>query len=115
MKLNKIYLLFISILFLTSMASKMQVDGVQASVQNEKSQQIHKTESADFGFMDFLFEEDTTENEEDNLFIPFSFSHFSSFLFQRANAFHTYSAFIPTKAIAFLKTPIFLTFRNIRL
>ena len=115
MKLNKIYLLFISLLFLTSMASKLQVDGVQASIQKDQSQHFHKTESADFGFMDFLFEEDTTENEDDNLFIPFTFTHFSSFLFQRANAFHTFSAFIPTKAIAFLKTPIFLTFRNIRL
>jgi hypothetical protein len=97
------------------MASKLQVDGVQASLQKDQSQHFHKTESADFGFMDFLFEEDTTENEDDNLFIPFTFTHFSSFLFQRANAFHTFSAFIPTKAIAFLKTPIFLTFRNIRL
>ena len=97
------------------MASKLQVDGVQASIQKDQSQHFHKAESADFGFMDFLFEEDTTENEDDNLFIPFTFTHFSSFLFQRANAFHTYSAFIPTKAIAFLKTPIFLTFRNIRL
>ena len=115
MKLNRVYLLFISLLFLTSMASKLQVDGVQASIQKDQKQHFHKTESADFGFMDFLFEEDTTENEEDNLFIPFTFTHFSSFLFQRANAFHSFSAFIPTKAIAFLKTPIFLTFRNIRL
>jgi hypothetical protein len=46
------------------MASKVQVDGMQASIQKEKSQQIHKTESSDYGFMDFLFEEDTTENED---------------------------------------------------
>ena len=97
------------------MASKFQAGVEQASVQKDTTQHIHKTESADYGFMDFLFEEDTTENEDDNLFIPFTFTHFSSFLFQRANTFHTYSAFIPTKAIAFLKTPIFLTFRNIRL
>jgi hypothetical protein len=115
MKLNKIYLLFISLLFLTSMASKMQVDGVQASIQQERTQQIHKTDVSDYGFMDFLFEEDTTENEEDNLFIPFSFSHFSSFLFLRADAFKATSTSNPIKAIAFLKTPIFLTFRNIRL
>ena len=115
MKLKKVFLLFTSLLFLTSLATKAEVDVVHASIQKDLTQHIHKTESADFGFMDFLFEEDTTENEDDNLFIPFTFTHFSSFLFQRANTFHTYSAFIPTKAIAFLKTPIFLTFRNIRL
>ena len=70
MKLNKIFLLFISLSFLTSLTSSAQ-GGITASIQKEKSQQIHKTESADFGFMDFLLEEDTTENEEDNLFIPF--------------------------------------------
>ena len=86
-----------------------------ASIQKEKSKQLHKTESADFGFMDFLFEEDTTENEDDNLFIPFSFTHFSSYLFQRPNLSQSISSFSPTKAIAFLKTPIFLTFRSIRL
>ena len=115
MKLNKIYLLFISLLFLTSMASKMQVDGVQASVQNEKSQQIHKTESTDYGFMDFLFEEDTTENEEENLFTPFTLSAIPSILFPAKNTFNRFYASIPTKAIAFTKTPIFLIFRNIRL
>ena len=115
MKHNKIYLLFISLLFLTSMASKVQVDGVQASIQKEKSQQIHKTESADFGFMDFLLEEDTTENEEDNLFTPFILSQVSSLLFPVNHTILSRFTGFPTKAFAFLKTPIFLTFRNIRL
>ena len=97
------------------MASKVQVDGVQASIQKEKTQQIHKTESADFGFMDFLLEEDTTENEEDNLFTPFTLNKVSS-LFSPVEIYisRTFTGF-PTKAFAFLNTPIFLTFRNIRL
>jgi hypothetical protein len=99
---------------MTSLTSTAQ-DNMSASIIKEKSQHFHKTESADFGFMDFLFEEDTTENEEDNLFIPFSFTHFSSYLFQRPNLSQLTSTFSPTKAIAFLKTPIFLTFRSIRL
>lgn len=115
MKLNKTYFLFISLLFLTSMASKVQVDGVQASILKEKSQQIHKTESADFGFMDFLFEEDTTENEDDNLVTPFSLNPVSSFLFPVNKSISSTFTGFPTKAFAFLKTPIFLTFRNIRL
>ncbi len=97
------------------MASKVQVDGVQASIQKEKSQNIHKTESADFGFMGFLLEEDTTENEEDNLFTPFTLNQVSSLL---STVNHTISRTfrgLPKKAFAFLKTPIFLTFRNIRL
>jgi hypothetical protein len=97
------------------MASKFQVDGVQASIHKDTTQHIHKTESADYGFMDFLFEEDTTENEDDNLFIPFSFNHVSAFLSRCTSVSSTENAFIPLKAIAFLKTPIFLTFRNIRL
>jgi hypothetical protein len=115
MKLNKTYLLFISLLFLTSMASKVQVDGVQASIQKEKSQQIHKTESADYGFMDFLFEEDTTENEDDNLFTPFTLNPVSSLLFTVNKSISCTLTGIPSKAFAFFKTPIFLTFRNIRL
>lgn len=115
MKLNKIYLLFITLLFLTSMASKMQVDGVQASVQKEKSQQIHKTESSDYGFMDFLFEEDTTENEEESLFTPFTLSTFPSILFPLKNTFTQAYSSHATEAIAFLKTPLFIVFRNIRL
>ena len=115
MKLNKTYLLFISLLFLTSMASKVQVDGVQASIQKEKSQQIHKTESADYGFMDFLFEEDTTENEDDNLFTPFTLNPVSSLLFPVNKSISCTLTGIPSKAFAFFKTPIFLTFRNIRL
>lgn len=115
MKLNKIYLLFISLLFLTSMASKFQAGVEQASVQKDTTQHIHKTESADYGFMDFLFEEDTTENEDENLFIPFTFQHVSSFIFKREILHISTNALIPTKAIAFTKTPIFLNFRNIRL
>jgi hypothetical protein len=99
---------------MTSLTSTAQVD-MTASFQKEHKQHFHKTESSDFGFMDFLFEEDTTENEEDNLFIPFSFTQFSSYLFQRADVLKSSSALSITKAIAFLKTPIFLTFRNIRL
>ena len=114
MKLNKIYLLFISLLLLTSLTSTAQVD-LTASFQKEKSQQIHKTESTDFGFMDFLFEEDTTENEEDNLFTPFSLSYFSSILFPANYTFLRAFTGIPTKAFAFTKTPIYLIFRNIRL
>lgn len=114
MKLNKIFLLFISLSFLTSLTSSAQ-GGIRASIQKEKSQQIHKTESADFGFMDFLLEEDTTENEEDNLFTPFTLNKVSS-LFSpvEISISRTFTGF-PTKAFAFLKTPIFLTFRNIRL
>ncbi len=115
MKLNKIYLLFISLLFLTSVASKVQVDGVQASIQKEKSQQIHKTESSDYGFMDFLFEEDTTENEDDNLFTPFTLHKVSSLFSPVEISISRTNTGFPTKAFAFFKTPIFLTFRNIRL
>lgn len=115
MKLNKIYLLFISLLFLASMASKIQVEGVHASISKDTTQHFHKTESTDYGFMDFLFEEDTTENEDDNLFIPFTFSQFPSILFPAKNTFLRTFAGIPNKAFAFIKTPIFLTFRNIRL
>jgi len=115
MKLNKIYLLFISLLFLTSLASKLQAGEVQASIQKDTTQHIHKTESTDYGFMDFLFEEDTTENEDENLFIPFTFQHVSSFIFKREILPISTIALIPTKAIAFTKTPIFLIFRNIRL
>lgn len=97
------------------MASKVQVDGVQASIQKDQTQHFHKTESTDYGFMDFLFEEDTTENEEDNLFTPFTLSHFPSILFPAKNTFKRTCFSITTKAFAFLKTPIFLTFRNIRL
>lgn len=115
MKLNKVYLLFISILFLTSMASKMQVDGVQASSQIDQTQHFHKTDSTDYGFMDFLFEEDTTENEEENLFTPFTLSHFPSILFPAKNTFRQACTSLLSKAPAFSKTPIFLTFRNLRL
>jgi len=97
------------------MASKVQVDEVQASIQKEKSQQIHKTESADFGFMDFIFEEDTTENEEDNLFTPFILNQVSSLLFPVNNSISRTLTGFPRKAFAFFKTPIFLIFRNIRL
>jgi hypothetical protein len=114
MKLNKIFLLFISLSFLTSLTSTTQVD-VTASFHKEKSHQIHKTESIDFGFMDFLFEEDTTENEEDNLFTPFILNHLSSFLFPTNYTFLRAISGIPTKAFAFLKTPIFLSFKNLRL
>lgn len=115
MKLNKIYLLFISLLFLTSMASKIQVEGVQASIAKDTTQHFHKTESADYGFMDFLFEEDTTENEDDNLFIPFTFSQFPSFLFPLKNTFIQTYSFYSSEAIAFSKFPLFIIFRNIRL
>ena len=114
MKLDKIFLLFISLSFLTSLTSSAQ-GGITASIQKEKSQQIHKTESADFGFMDFLFEEDTTENEEDNLFIPFVLNQVSSLLFPVNHTILSRFTGFPTKAFAFLKTPIFLTFRNLRL
>lgn len=115
MKLNKVYILFISLLFLTSMASKLQVDGVQASIQKDQSQHFHKAESADFGFMDFLFEEDTTENEEDNLFSPFTFSPFSSLFSKSAVELTLNSAFRQKKAFAFSYSPLYLIFRNIRL
>jgi hypothetical protein len=97
------------------MASKVQVNGVQASIKTEKSQQIHKTESADYGFMDFLFEEDTTENEEDNLFTPFTLNEISSLFSPVEISISRKKTGFPTKAFAFFKTPIFLTFRNIRL
>jgi hypothetical protein len=115
MKLNKTYLLFISLLFLTTMASRVQVEGVQASIQKEKSHQIHKTESADYGFMDFLFEEDTRENEDEYLFTPFTLNPVSSLLFPVNKSISSTFKRIPTKAFAFFKTPIFLTFRNLRL
>jgi len=102
-------------LFLTSMASKLQVDDVQASLQKDQSQHFHKTESADFGFMDFLFEEDTTENEEDNLFSPFTFSPISSLFFQSAVEFKLNSATRDKKAFTFYHSPLYLIFRNLRL
>jgi len=115
MKLNKLYFLFISLLLLTSMASKVQVDSVQASIQKEKALQIHKTDFSDFGFMDFLFEEDPTENEEDTLFALHTVNQAPSlFSFVEITISRKSSGF-PTKAFAFLKNPIFLTFRNIRL
>lgn len=97
------------------MTSKMQVDGAQASTYQDQQQHFHKTDSTDYGFMDFLFEEDTTENEEDNLFIPFAFAQSPSILFPAKNTFRQAYTSLPTKAFAFLKTPVFLTFRNIRL
>lgn len=115
MKLNKVYLLFISLLFLTSFSSKTQVDNVQASIQHDQSQHFHKTESADFGFMDFLFEEDTTENEEDNLFTPFTFSPISSLFSKSTVKIKINSAFRQKNAFAFSNSPIYLIFRNIRL
>ena len=115
MKLSKIYLLFISLLFLTSMASKIQVDGLQASLKKDTTQHFHKTESTDYGFMDFLFEEDTRENEDDNLFTPFTLNPVSSLLFPVNKSISCTLTGIPSKAFAFFKTPIFLTFRNIRL
>ena len=97
------------------MALKMQIDGPQASFQKENTQHFHKTESADFGFMDFLFEEDTTENEEDNLFSPFTLSPISS-LFNKSTVELTLnSAFRQKKAFAFSHSPLYLIFRNIRL
>jgi hypothetical protein len=93
----------------------MQVDAALTSSPQDQQQHVHKTDSTDFGFMDFLFEEDTTENEEDNLFIPFAFAHSPSILFPATNTFRQTYESIPTKAFAFLKTPVFLTFRNIRL
>lgn len=97
------------------MASKVQVNGVQVSVLKVKSQQIHKTESSDIGFMDFLFEEDTTENEEDNLFTPIILNSFSSYFNPVNNPISNVVTRYKKKAFAFLKTPIFLQFRNIRL
>jgi hypothetical protein len=97
------------------MASKIQVDGLQASLKKDTTQHFHKTESTDYGFMDFLFEEDTTENEDENLFTPFTFSHFPSILFPATNTIKLTLTSFPIQAFAFIKTPIFLIFRNIRL
>ena len=97
------------------MASKIQVDGLQASLKKDTTQHFHKTESTDYGFMDFLFEEDTTENEDDNLFTPFTLNPVSSLLFPVNKSISCTLTGIPSKAFAFFKTPIFLTFRNIRL
>ncbi len=114
MKLNKIILLFISLSFLTSLTSTAQGD-LTASIQKVKTQQIHKSESTDFGFMDFLLEEDTIENEEDNLFSPFTFNDLSSLFSPVEISISNSKTGLARKAFAFFKTPIFLLFRNIRL
>lgn len=121
MRLNKILILFISILFflVEALSNGTNSYGLTLEKLNNKHLQFKKTETKEINFFNFMFEEDkdSSENEDD------SESGFHYFILNDSkyltfNADHFISKFGQPhfkEILSFSNTPIFILHQNIRL
>ena len=67
MRLLKVFLLFVSVFFFTTIASAKQVFGLQVNEITQTQKQVKKTEPNTLSFINLLMEEsDNSEDEDDS-------------------------------------------------
>jgi|GEM_PF-5153371 len=117
MRLLKLFILFVSVFFFTTVASAKQVFGLREVASTSNLKQIKKTEPKALSFINLLMEEsDNSEDEDDShelsfFLLPpsseFTYPHVGAIAV--ANAHHTYSK------VTHNSNALFIQFRNIRL
>lgn len=123
MKVSKLFLLLISIFFFTSIASAKENFDFSSKTVNHHTFKFKTNEPAAFSFLEFLFEEDLNETEDENEQIQAP--HFSSNgyglqetfgSFKFSHCFH-FIPVLPKSSEATLGriNSIFLLVQNIRL
>lgn len=117
MRLLKLFILFVSVCFFTTVSSAKQVFGLQEVVSTKHQKQIKKTEPKELSFINLIFEEtDNSEDEDDSheasfLRLPIS----SEFTYPQVGAIASAKAHITYSKVNHNSTPLFIQFRNIRL
>jgi hypothetical protein len=117
MRLLKLFILFVSVFFFTTIASAKQVLGIQINEISATQKQIKKTESQGISFINLLIEEsDNSEDEDDShevslIHLPLS----SEFTYPHVGAIAIANAHLTYARVNHNSTPLFIQFRNIRL
>lgn len=117
MRLLKLFILFVSVFFFTTVASAKQVFGLQEAGATSNQKQIKKTEPKGLSFINLLMEEsDNSEDEDDSHELSFFLLSLSSeFTYPQVGAIAAANAHLTYSKVNHNSTPIFIQFRNIRL
>jgi hypothetical protein len=117
MRLLKLFLLFVSVCFFTTIASAKGVLGLQEVVSTTNQKQIKKTESKSISFINLVMEEtDNSEDEDDSHELSFFYLALSSeFTYPQVGAIDITNAHLTYTKVNHNTTPLFIQFRNIRL
>ncbi len=105
-------------LFFTTLVSAKERVDIKKIALEKYHQKVKKTEPKEFGLFDFLFEEEESsqESEQDIHFVATSVEH-TSYSFSNSFAYLTSNhwANFSLKKFFSLKTPIYLSYRKLRL
>lgn len=117
MRLLKLFILFVSVCFFTTVSSAKQVFGLQEVVSTTHQKQIKKTEPKELSFINLIFEEtDNSEDEDDSHEVSFLHLLISSeFTYPHVGAIGISDAHLTFSKVSHNSTPLFIQFRNIRL
>lgn len=117
MRLLKLFILFVSVFFFTTVASAKQVFGLQEVASTNNQKQIKKTEPKELSFINLIFEEsDNSEDEDDSDELSFFLLPLSSeFTYPQVGAIAVANAHRTYSKVNHNPTPLFIQFRNIRL
>lgn len=117
MRLLKLFILFVSVCFFTTVASAKQVFGLQEVASTNNQKQIKKTEPKELLFINLIFEEsDNSEDEDDSDELSFFLLPLSSeFTYPQVGAIAVANAHLTYSKVNHNPTPLFIQFRNIRL
>ncbi len=117
MRLLKLFILFVSVFFFTTIASAKQVLGIQVNEISTTQKQIKKTGSQGISFINLLIEEtDNSEDEDDShkvslIYLPLS----TEFTYPHVGAIAIANAHLTYTKVTTNSTSLFIQFRNIRL
>ena len=118
MRILRLFILFISVCFFTTMASAKEVFGLTQYAVSQQHTRFQQTESKSFSFINFLFEEEEeeTSHENEEKFNPIKLSNdYHSFHFTHVESRISYVHAFPKQGFSAISTPIYIVFCNIRL
>lgn len=117
MRLLKLFLLFISVSFITTIASGKQVLGIGSEVVFNKHLKINKAEPKNISFFNLLIEETENSEDEDDSHTVSSFHlpFHSEFTYPHVGAIAIANAHLTYSKVSHNSTPLFIQNRNIRL
>ena len=117
MRLLKLFILFVSVCFFTTVASAKQVFSLQEVASTSNQKQVKKTEPKELSFINLIFEEsDNSEDEDDSHELSFFIFPLSSeFTYPHVGALAIANANLTYPKVTHNSTALFIQFRNIRL